>query len=200
MTIDELLDIMDETLEEATTLPFTGGKRMVDVEKVRDIMDDIRLSMPQEIKQARAIVEDRGRIVDDANKEAEAIIKRAEERARAIVAEQAIVKAAQQKATEMLASAQAQSREMRATVGPLPLSPPEYGIACCLPLDNLERTLRSPTFLFRPLLFRRVLLNQNLQGIARHFDGLFHIHKRHDGSCAAAADGRNDEQGSRLHL
>ena len=111
MTIDELLDIMDETLEEATTLPFTGGKRMVDVEKVRDIMDDIRLSMPQEIKQARAIVEDRGRIVDDANKEAEAIIKRAEERARAIVAEQAI-----QKATEMLASAQAQSREMRATV------------------------------------------------------------------------------------
>ena len=87
MTIDELLDIMDETLEEATTLPFTGGKRMVDVEKVRDIMDDIRLS-----------------------------IKRAEERARAIVAEQAIVKAAQQKATEMLASAQAQSREMRATV------------------------------------------------------------------------------------
>ena len=111
MTIDELLDIMDETLEEATTLPFTGGKRMVDVEKVRDIMDDIRLSMPQEIKQARAIVEDRGRIVDDANKEAEAIIKRAEERARAIVAEQAIVKAAQQKA-----SAQAQSREMRATV------------------------------------------------------------------------------------
>ena len=48
-------------------MPFTGGKRMVDVEKVRDIMDDIRLSMPQEIKQARAIVEDRGRIVDDAN-------------------------------------------------------------------------------------------------------------------------------------
>ncbi|MEI3013799.1 MAG: ATPase [Ruthenibacterium lactatiformans] len=117
MTIDELLDVMDETLEEATTLPFTGGKRMVDVEKVRDIIDDIRLSMPQEIKQARAIVEDRGRIRGrSANKEAEAIIKRAEERARAMVAEEAIVKAAQQKATEMLTSAQSQSREMRATV------------------------------------------------------------------------------------
>ncbi len=66
------------------------------IDELLDIMDDIRLSMPQEIKQARAIVEDRGRIVDDANKEAEAIIKRAEERARAIVAEQAIVKADQQ--------------------------------------------------------------------------------------------------------
>ena len=43
MNIDELLDVMDETLEEAVNLPFTGGKRMVDVEKVRDIIDDIRL-------------------------------------------------------------------------------------------------------------------------------------------------------------
>ena len=39
MTIDELLDVMDDTLEEATNLPFTGGKRVVDVEKVREIID-----------------------------------------------------------------------------------------------------------------------------------------------------------------
>ena len=98
MTIDELLDIMDETLEEATTLPFTGGKRMVDVEKVRDIIDDIRLNMPAEIRQAKAIVQDRADIVESAKKEAEAIVKRAEDRARAMVAQEAIVKAAQQKA------------------------------------------------------------------------------------------------------
>ena len=55
MNIDELLDVMDETLEEAVNLPFTGGKRMVDVEKVRDIIDDIRLNMPAEIRQAKAI-------------------------------------------------------------------------------------------------------------------------------------------------
>ena len=116
MTIDELLDIMDETLEEATTLPFTGGKRMVDVEKVRDIIDDIRLNMPAEIRQAKAIVQDRADIVESAKKEAEAIVKRAEDRARAMVAQEAIVKAAQQKATEILTSAQSQSREMRTTV------------------------------------------------------------------------------------
>ena len=33
MNIDELLDVMDETLEEAVNLPFTGGKRMVDVRR-----------------------------------------------------------------------------------------------------------------------------------------------------------------------
>ena len=114
MNIDELLDVMDETLEEAVNLPFTGGKRMVDVEKVRDIIDDIRLNMPAEIRQAKAIVQDRADIVESAKKEAEAIVKRAEDRA--LVAQEAIVKAAQQKATEILTSAQSQSREMRTTV------------------------------------------------------------------------------------
>ena len=115
MNIDELLDVMDETLEEAVNLPFTGGKRMVDVEKVRDIIDDIRLNMPAEIRQAKAIVQDRADIVESAKKEAEAIVKRAEDRARAMVAQEAIVKAAQQ-TTEILTSAQSQSREMRTTV------------------------------------------------------------------------------------
>ena len=95
---------------------FTGGKRMVDVEKVRDIIDDIRLNMPAEIRQAKAIVQDRADIVESAKKEAEAIVKRAEDRACAMVAQEAIVKAAQQKATEILTSAQSQSREMRTTV------------------------------------------------------------------------------------
>ena len=84
MNIDELLDVMDETLEEAVNLPFTGGKRMVDVEKVRDIIDDIRLNMPAEIRQAKAIVQDRADIVESAKKEAEAIVTRAEDRARAM--------------------------------------------------------------------------------------------------------------------
>ena len=114
MNIDELLDVMDETLEEAVNLPFTGGKRMVDVEKVRDIIDDIRLNMPAEIRQAKAIVQDRADIVESAKKEAEAIVKRAEDRARAMVAQEAIVKAAQQKATEILTSAQSHTEEQLA--------------------------------------------------------------------------------------
>lgn len=68
------------------------------------------------IRQAKAIVQDRADIVESAKKEAEAIVKRAEDRARAMVAQEAIVKAAQQKATEILTSAQSQSREMRTTV------------------------------------------------------------------------------------
>lgn len=115
MNIDDLLDLMDETLEDAFTVPLTG-KRMVDAEKLRDIIDDIRLNMPTEIRQAKAIVQDRADIVEGARKEAEGVIKKAEERARAIVSEQEIVKQSQQRAAEILQSAQQHSKEMRASV------------------------------------------------------------------------------------
>ena len=73
MTIDELLDMMEETLEEGAGLPFSGGKRAVDVEKVRDLIDEVRLNLPNEIRQAKAIVQDRGEIIASAKRESEGI-------------------------------------------------------------------------------------------------------------------------------
>ena len=116
MNMDELLDLMDETLEESPSLPLTGGKRMVDVDKIRDLIDDVRLAMPTEIKQAKAIVNDRADIVAAARREAEAIIKKAEDRARALVDQEEIVKIAQQRAAELLGASQQQAREMRTTI------------------------------------------------------------------------------------
>lgn len=86
---------------------------MVDVDRVRDLIDDIRLNLPAEIKQAKAIVQDRGDIVSGAKKEAEAIVKKAEDRARILVSESELVRASQQKATEIMTATQQQAREMR---------------------------------------------------------------------------------------
>ncbi len=115
MNIDDLLDMMDETLEDAFTVPLSG-KRMVDAEKMRDIIDDIRLNMPTEIRQAKAIVQDRAEIVEGARKEAEGIIRKAEERAKAIVSEQQIVKASEQRAAEIMRQATQGAKEMRSSV------------------------------------------------------------------------------------
>ncbi len=114
MNIDELLDQMDELLDDAFNVPFSGGKRVVDVDRVRGIIDDIRLNMPTEIRQAKAITADRIDIIKTAKKEAEDIVKRAEERARALVSQEAVVRAAQQHANEINAAAQTHSRELRA--------------------------------------------------------------------------------------
>lgn len=111
MTVDELLEQFDEALDSGVKIP--GKKTIVDVEKLRAVVDDIRLNIPGEIKQARGIVADRAEIITTAKREADDIIKSAEERAKAIVAQEHIVKLAQEKAQEIIASAQSKSREMR---------------------------------------------------------------------------------------
>lgn len=116
MNVNELLDTIEDTLEESTSMPLSGGKRLVDVEKVRDYLDDIRANLPGELWQAQQIVNDRAQIVDTANAQAQAIVKKAEERARILVSDAEIVKAAQQRAAEITAAAQSESRTLRQTV------------------------------------------------------------------------------------
>ena len=116
MIVNELLDTVEDTLEESTSMPLSGGKRLVDVEKVRDYLDDIRANLPGELRQAQQIVNDRAQIVDTANAQAQAIVKKAEERARILVSDAEIVKAAQQRAAEITAAAQSESRTLRQTV------------------------------------------------------------------------------------
>lgn len=116
MNVNELLDTIEDTLEESTSMPLSGGKRLVDVEKVRDYLDDIRANLPGELRQAQQIVNDRAQIVNTANAQAQAIVKKAEERARILVSDAEIVKAAQQRAAEITAAAQSESRTLRQTV------------------------------------------------------------------------------------
>ena len=116
MNVNELLDTIEDTLEESTSMPLSGGKRLVDVEKVRDYLDDIRANLPGELRQAQQIVNDRAQIVETANAQAQAIVKKAEERARILVSEAEIVKAAQQRAGEITTAAQNEARTLRQTV------------------------------------------------------------------------------------
>ena len=116
MNVNELLDTIEDTLEESTSMPLSGGKRLVDVEKVRDYLDDIRANLPGELRQAQQIVNDRAQIVETANAPAQAIVKKAEERARILVSEAEIVKAAQQRAGEITTAAQNEARTLRQTV------------------------------------------------------------------------------------
>ena len=113
MSIEEILDQLDELLDRSWSLPLTGGRCVVDADKVRELIDDVRINMPTEIRQAQSIVADRTEIVNTAKKEAEAIVARAEKRAAALVDEEEIVRQSKNKAAVITNQAQQQSREMR---------------------------------------------------------------------------------------
>ena len=103
MNVNELLDTIEDALEESAGMPLSGGKRIVDVEQIRDYLDEVRSNLPVELRQAQSIVSDR-------------IVKKAEERARILVSEAEIVKAAQQRASEIVSAAQTEARTVRQTV------------------------------------------------------------------------------------
>ena len=116
MNVNELLDTIEDALEESAGVPLSGGKRIVDVEQIRDYLDEVRAALPGELRQALQIVNDRAQIVDSANAQAQAIVKKAEERARILVSDAEIVKAAQQRASEITSAAQTEARTLRQTV------------------------------------------------------------------------------------
>lgn len=113
MSIDEILEMMDDMLDKAVNVPFTSKKSLIEVDKMRDLIDEIRINMPKEIKQARDLVNDRKTILNDAKNEAANIISRAEQRASMLVSQQEIVRQANAKANELNANAQAQTKELR---------------------------------------------------------------------------------------
>ena len=83
---------------------------MVDVDRMRDIIDEVRNNLPDEIRESKKIVNDREQIMQNARIESESIIQQA--RARVLTSEQEIVKRSQQHAAEILSAAQKSAKEL----------------------------------------------------------------------------------------
>ena len=79
MEIFTLLETIEDMLENSKEVPFTH-KAIIDKEEVLDIIKEIRLKLPEELKQAKVIKEEHNRIISEANEEASEIVKEAENR------------------------------------------------------------------------------------------------------------------------
>ncbi len=112
MDIMALIDRIEELVDNGRAVPLTGSK-MVDPEKVYEIIDEIRAQFPDELKQARWIVKERQEMLEEAEKEANRILEEARDRAQAIASEQEIVKLAEQQAAAIMDDARTKEREIR---------------------------------------------------------------------------------------
>jgi F0F1-type ATP synthase membrane subunit b/b' len=112
MDIMALIDRIEELIDNGRNMPLMGG-RIVDADKIYEIIDEIRAQFPDELKQARWIVKERQEMVEEAEKEANRILEEARDRAQSLAAEQEIVKLAESQAAEILDNARAREREIR---------------------------------------------------------------------------------------
>lgn len=111
MEIFTLLENLEEILETGTKVPFSA-KVMVDREELQEILEDIRLKLPDELKQAKWVKEERQRIIMDAQKEAEGILKEAEAKIISMVDEHVITRQAIAQKEEIVESANKVSKEI----------------------------------------------------------------------------------------
>ncbi|HEY3318265.1 MAG TPA: ATPase [Coriobacteriia bacterium] len=112
MDIMALIDRIEELIDNGRNVPFSNG-RIIDSDKIYEIIDEVRAQFPDELKQARWIVKERQEMVEEAEKEANRILEEARDRAQSLAAEQEIVKLAESQAAEILDNARAREREIR---------------------------------------------------------------------------------------
>ena len=109
----ELIDQLYTMVSEAWGVPLGNEKCIVERDQVLEILDEIKTAMPVELSEAKRLVSARDEFINNAKREAEGIRNQAEERARALVNDQEIVRIAKARSNEMLASTQAKADALR---------------------------------------------------------------------------------------
>jgi cell division septum initiation protein DivIVA len=113
MDIMALIDRIEEIVDNARGVPFSNTSKVVDSDKVYEIVDEIRAQYPDELKQARWIVKERQEMLEEAEKEANRILEEARDRAQALANETEVVRLAEAQAADIMDKARTQEREIR---------------------------------------------------------------------------------------
>ena len=111
MEIFTLLETIEEMLETSKAIPFST-KGVVDREEMLEIIKEIRLKLPEELKQAKWVKEERQRILVEAQKEADDIVKEAENRIISMIDEHEITRKAYEQKAQIIEAANEMSREI----------------------------------------------------------------------------------------
>ena len=111
MEIFTLLESLEDMIESGSKVPFSS-KVMVDQDELRDVLEEIRIKLPDELKQAKWVKEERQRIIEDAQKEADNIIRNTESKIVTMIDDNVITKKALEQKEEIIESANKVSKEI----------------------------------------------------------------------------------------
>ena len=111
MEILDLIDMLEDLVIQARRLPV-GGNLVVDRKRMLDVIDQMRLAVPSDLRQAQQILETRDQIITDSHESARATLERAEtERARRIE-DNSVFREAQDRGKQLLMDAEARARQV----------------------------------------------------------------------------------------
>lgn len=111
--IEDIISALYDMVQDARGLPLGADKCILERDKVLDMLDEIIAQLPAELKQARTIVESRNELIGQARREAEGLIRQAQDQAAKLVEEEAIFVEAKRQCQEMVIQTQNRLAELR---------------------------------------------------------------------------------------
>lgn len=113
MDILHLVDRLEEVFNSGTAIPLSH-KLMVDEDRVLEIIDQMRVSIPEEVKKSQQVLAQRDRILAQSQEEAARTVQIAKEKSEQMLGREALVQQAQAKAEQILQAARADAEQIRA--------------------------------------------------------------------------------------
>lgn len=111
MDIQHLVDRLEDLIDEGRHMPFSKFT-MIDEERALELIDQMRISIPEEIEKAARVLAQRDRIVAQANEEAARIVQLARERSEQLIDREAMVQAAQSRAANIIEAARMEADDI----------------------------------------------------------------------------------------
>ena len=111
--IEDIISALYDMIQDARALPLGADKCILDRDKVLDMLDEIIAQLPSELKQSRTIVESRNELIGQARREAETIVRQAQQKAQELVAQESVYQEARRQCQEMYDKTQNRIAELR---------------------------------------------------------------------------------------
>jgi len=112
-TTEDVIGALYDMIQDARAMPLAMDKCIVERDRVLDMLDEIIAQLPGELKQARTIVESRNELVSQARREAEVILREAQEKAKQMMTKEAIYAEAKKRSEELVGQTQNKINQLR---------------------------------------------------------------------------------------
>ncbi len=110
---EDIIGALYDMVQDARSMPLSADKCILERDKVLDMLDEIIAQLPGELKQARTIVESRNELVSQARREADGVIREAQEKANQLVTKEAIFAEAKKRSEELVSQTQNRINQLR---------------------------------------------------------------------------------------
>lgn len=110
---EDIIGALYDMVQDARSMPLAADKCILERDRVLDLLDEIIAQLPSELKQSRTIVESRNELISQARREADSILREAQDKVQQMITKEAIYAEAKKRSEELVGQTQTRINQLR---------------------------------------------------------------------------------------